>query len=253
MRVRIRELLAAASSASLAVHAPRPASAVAHGWVRSVRKQKSVAFMHIDDGSSAQGLQVVLKAKSTAGFGAASEITTGASVAVTGTLSESRGAGQALELHAESVRLHGASDAAYPLQKKKHTPEFLRSVPHLRPRTRACGAVTRVRSELALATHAFLGGERGLAHVHTPCITTSDAEGGGQLFGLTAPSEAEEDAQPYFGRPAHLTVSGQLCAEALACGVGDVYTFGPCFRAESSNTVRAARQLLLHCDQSTRF
>jgi len=207
---------------------------VVRGWVRSRRDSKAVTFVVLNDGSTIKTLQAVVPAECEAVDPAVDPaVATGASVEVEGTLVESPGKGQRFELKAERVVLLGPADAeTYPLQKKGHSLEFLRGIAHLRPRTNAFGAVFRVRSTLAQVTHAFFAA-RGFHYVHTPIITASDCEGAGEMFEVKASSKDH-----FFGRPAMLTVSGQLNAEALAYGLGKVYTFGPTFRAENSNTSR---------------
>ncbi|MFT7582430.1 MAG: asparaginyl-tRNA synthetase [Myxococcota bacterium] len=206
---------------------------VLRGWLRSRRGSKHVSFLVVNDGSTIETLQVVFPAE-TPGYDATiASLTTGASVEVTGELVESPGKGQRVELRADTVTVLGAADAeTYPLQKKGHSMEFLRQIAHLRPRTNVFGAVFRIRSTLAQATHLFFGGQ-GFHYVHTPIITASDCEGAGEMFEVK--TSGKDD---FFGRPAMLTVSGQLNAEALAYGLGSVYTFGPTFRAENSNTSR---------------
>jgi asparaginyl-tRNA synthetase len=339
-RVTVRQLLATGSAGD---------RAEVRGWVRTVRNQKAFAFVNVNDGSSVAGLQVVASPEATAGYealldGGARALTTGCSVRVVGALQASPGAKQALELRAEAVELVGACDAeAYPLQKKRHTLEFLRGMAHLRPRTNVIGAAARVRSCLAFATHEFFA-QSGFQYVHTPIISASDCEGAGEMFQVTtllqqqqqqqqqgagangggggaggggaaaapaAPALSPEEvrsleravaeqgdrvraakaasstdkarveaevqqllalkqrlaqaaaaaagpasppstphhaaaapagpldySRDFFGEPAFLTVSGQLNAEMYACALGDVYTFGPTFRAENSNTAR---------------
>ncbi len=210
------------------------------GWVRTVRDQKNFAFVEVNDGSTLSGIQIVVE-------GLDSQVTTGASVAVTGTLVESPGAKQKWEIKATSLELLGAcSGEDYPLQKKRHSFEFLRTIAHLRPRTNTQGAVMRVRNTLGFATHEFFQ-KNGFLYVQTPIITGSDCEGGGQQFGVTSlnlnkpPKLADgvvDYSQDFFHRPAYLTVSGQLNGEAMACALSDIYTFGPTFRAENSNTSR---------------
>jgi asparaginyl-tRNA synthetase len=229
------------------------------GWLRSVRFQKKRAFAHVDDGSVAAGLQVLLQPETTTSFDELrAQLGNGCSVRVTGTVQPSPAKGQDWELVATGVELVGTCDDTYPLQKKWHSPEFLRSIAHLRPRTKGGGAVARVRSALALSTHEFFG-HRGFLHVHTPILTSCDAEGGGETFEVlpsqqvgadkasdTAAGEASDagDLAPhFFGQRAYLTVSGQLHGEALAMAHGDVYTFGPCFRAEASHTTRHLAEL----------
>lgn len=245
------------------LRAPEPeAEVVVMGWLRSVRFQKKRAFAHLDDGSAAAGLQVLLKPETTAKFDALKdELGTGCSVRVTGALQPSPAKGQDWELVATGVELVGGCDDSYPLQKKWHSPEFLRGVSHLRPRTRGGAAVGRVRSALALSTHEFFGG-KDFVHVHTPILTGCDAEGGGETFevlpsqqaaaaaaagapgaGVDAAAAAAAAAAHFFGQRAYLTVSGQLHGEALALAHGDIYTFGPCFRAEASHTTRHLAEL----------
>ena len=210
------------------------------GWVRTVRDQKNFAFVEVNDGSTLSGIQIVVE-------GLDAGVTTGASVAVTGTLVESPGAKQKWEIKATSLELlGGCAGEDYPLQKKRHSFEFLRTIAHLRPRTNTQGAVMRVRNTLGFATHEFFQ-KNGFLYVQTPIITGSDCEGGGQQFGVTSlnlnkpPKLADgvvDYSQDFFHRPAYLTVSGQLNGEAMACALSDIYTFGPTFRAENSNTSR---------------
>ncbi len=211
------------------------------GWVRTRRDAKAFSFLELNDGSCLRGIQVVVDA-GTPGSEALLEMTTGASVEVKGRLVASQGKGQAWEVQAAQVVLLGGADESYPLQKKGHTLEFLREIAHLRPRSNLFGAVFRVRSRMAYAVHTFFQ-ERGFLNVHTPMITASDCEGAGEMFRVTtlAPGagKLEED---FFGKPTFLTVSGQLEAETLACALGKVYTFGPTFRAENSNTSRHAAE-----------
>lgn len=228
-----------------------------NGWVRSVRDQKAFAFVDLNDGSSLAGLQVVVDADSDA-FAVVPVLTTGCSVSAVGTIVESLGKGQRYEMKASGLRVLGAADASYPLQKKRHSLEFLRTIAHLRPRTNAIGAMARVRSVLATATHSFFDSE-GFVYLNAPIITASDCEGAGEMFRVTTTippegdmtsipvvSESEEEgkdgqvdfSKDFFGKPAYLTVSGQLSAETYACALSDVYTFGPTFRAENSNTSR---------------
>ncbi len=205
-----------------------------HGWIRSFRSSKNVAFIALTDGSCADTLQIVISNDCPGLTAAQPNLTTGASVRVHGTLAASPGKGQRVELHARDVQVLGTCDATtYPLQKKGHTLEFLRSISHLRSRSNTFGAVFRIRSRLALATHEFFA-DHGFTMAHTPIITTSDCEGAGEMFEVVTQKRGE----PFFGRPASLTVSGQLHGESLAAGLGRIYTFGPTFRAENSNTVR---------------
>lgn len=217
------------------------------GWVRTVRNQKTFSFVEINDGSTLSNFQVVADAKMPGYEKLMEKLTTGVSVAVSGKLEESPGKHQELEMHASTIDIIGECDpTVYPLQKKRHTFEFLRSIAHLRPRTNTLGAVARVRNALAYATHRFFQ-ERGFIYLHTPIITASDCEGAGKMFQVTTldlasppkTSEGKIDySQDFFGSTAYLTVSGQLNGEIYACSMSDVYTFGPTFRAENSNTSR---------------
>src|SRR5579884_4099108 len=222
----------------------------AHGWVKTRRDSKGVHFVQINDGSCFQDLQVVID-EGTIPEDILKHVTTGASVRVTGDLVESPAAGQAVELKAREIVIYGEADpATYPLQKKGHTFEFLREIQHLRTRANTFGAVFRVRNALARAIHTFFQ-ERGFLYVHTPIVTASDAEGAGAMFGVTTldlmnlPRHREgaqagqiDFSQDFFAKPAYLTVSGQLEAEIFALAFTNVYTFGPTFRAENSNTPR---------------
>ncbi len=217
------------------------------GWVRSVRDQKEFAFVMVNDGSTLAGLQVIIESSLPHFDEAIKMMTTGSSISITGTVVQSPGAGQAVELKASEVEVIGQCDAeSYPLQKKRHTLEFLRTIAHLRPRTNTIGAVARVRSTLSYATHKFFQ-EKGFLYVHTPVITASDCEGAGQMFNVTTldshnsphtPDKKVDYSQDFFGKQSFLTVSGQLNGEAYACALSDIYTFGPTFRAENSNTSR---------------
>ncbi|GAB6390961.1 MAG: asparagine--tRNA ligase [Treponematales bacterium] len=227
----------------------------ARGWVRTVRDMKNLVFVEVNDGSSFRGLQCAFDR----GAGLAADtltalarLATGAAVEARGRLVKSPASGQAVEVAASGLAVIGDAPAeaapgtpAYPLQKKRHSLEFLREIAHLRPRTNTFGAVARVRNHLAFAIHRYFQ-ERGFLYVHTPLITASDAEGAGAMFQVTtldldalAKSGAAVDyAQDFFGRRTGLTVSGQLEAETYACALSRVYTFGPAFRAENSNTAR---------------
>jgi len=233
-----------------ALHSSSPVDAIlVQGWVRTRRDAKSFSFIELNDGSCLHSLQVIANS-SLPNYAAIQHLTTGASVSVLGKLVPSQGQGQKWEVVAESVDILGLADATYPLQKKGHTPEFLREIAHLRPRSNLFGCVFRVRSRLAFAIHQFFQ-ERGFAYVHTPIVTGSDCEGAGELFRVTTldlknPPKREDGAidyaQDFFARPTYLTVSGQLEAEAFACALAKVYTFGPTFRAENSNTSRHASE-----------
>jgi len=222
----------------------------AHGWVKTRRDSKGIHFLQINDGSGFQDLQVVVE-EGTLPEEVIRHVTTGACVRVVGDLVESPAAGQAVELKAKEIHVFGPADpATYPLQKKGHTMEFLREIAHLRTRSNTFGAVFRVRNALSYAIHRFFQ-ERGFLYVQTPIITASDAEGAGAMFGVTTldlmnlprlkegPHAGQIDfSQDFFGKPAYLTVSGQLEAEIFALSFANVYTFGPTFRAENSNTPR---------------
>lgn len=217
------------------------------GWVRTVRNQKTFTFIEINDGSTFTNLQIVATPDVPGYAALINQLSTGSSVSVKGTIVESPGEKQNLELQATHITIIGKCDPEiYPLQKKKHTFEFLRSIAHLRPRTNTIGAVTRVRNALAFATHLFFQ-EKGFLYVQTPIITGSDCEGAGKMFRVTTldlqnlPKNVKgeiDNTQDFFGKPTYLTVSGQLNGESYACALSDVYTFGPTFRAENSNTSR---------------
>ena len=208
------------------------------GWIRTRRDTGSFSFLEINDGSSLGGLQMIADQELSNYDGEIKHLTTGCSVIATGELKESPAKGQDVELHCEEVEVVGwAEPENYPLQKKRHSFEFLRDISHLRPRTNALGAVSRVRSRLSYAVHQFFH-ERGFDQIHTPIITTSDCEGAGEMFQVISSDEAAGKGGPFFGRQAGLTVSGQLQAEVYALALGNVYTFGPTFRAENSNTSR---------------
>ena len=219
------------------------------GWVRTRRDSKDFSFIELNDGSCLRNLQIIAR-NPLGNYADIQRLTTGASITVHGELVASQGKGQAWELVADKIDIVGRSDDSYPLQKKGHTPEFLREIAHLRPRSNLFGCVFRVRSRLAFAIHQFFQ-ERGFVYVHTPIITGSDCEGAGELFHVTAidcknpprTKEGEIDyAKDFFARQTYLTVSGQLEAEAFACALSKVYTFGPTFRAENSNTSRHANE-----------
>jgi len=218
------------------------------GWVRSRRDSKAgLSFIDVGDGSSIAKMQVVADAALPNYTDEVLRCHIGCSIAVDGRLVASRGRGQAVEIQADAVRLVGECDPDdYPIQKQATSLEHLRTVPHLRGRTRTFQAIMRVRSELAFAVHDFFR-ERGFCYLHTPIVTASDCEGAGELFRVTALDPGDPPrgadgavswAEDFFAREAFLTVSGQLEGEAYACGMGDVYTFGPTFRAENSNTSR---------------
>jgi asparaginyl-tRNA synthetase len=233
-RTRIRDALKATEPME---------SVTVMGWVRTRRDAKDFSFVDLNDGSCLSGLQVILPGDLPDYDRWIGEITTGASLQVQGHLVASQGKGQRWELQASAVQLMGRSDASYPLQKKRHSPEFMREMAHLRPRSNLFGSVFRVRSRLAQAVHRFFS-ERDFFYIHTPIITASDCEGAGELFRVTTldPSRGGDPTKDFFGKPSYLTVSGQLAAETFACALSNVYTFGPTFRAENSNTSRHASE-----------
>jgi asparaginyl-tRNA synthetase len=213
-----------------------------NGWVRTRRDAKGFSFLELNDGSCLANLQVVVDA-GTPGADQLPHCNTGASVIAVGSLVSSPAQGQKWELRATSLKLVGAADASYPLQKKGHTQEFLRTIAHLRPRSNLYGAIFRMRSKLAFAVHQFFN-ERDFVYVHTPIITASDCEGAGEMFRVTT-LKGNIDEKPdadFFGKRTYLTVSGQLEGETFACALSKIYTFGPTFRAENSNTARHAAE-----------
>src|SRR5438067_5611922 len=219
------------------------------GWVRTRRDSKDFSFIELNDGSSLRNLQVIAR-NTLPNYAVVQRLITGASIIVRGALVASQGKGQNWEVVADEVSIVAASDDSYPLQKKRHTPEFLREIAQPRPRSNLFGCVFRVRSRLAFAIHQFFQ-ERGFYYIHTPIITGSDCEGAGELFRVTAidsnnpprrPDGAVDYSKDFFSRSTYLTVSGQLEAEAFASALSKVYTFGPTFRAENSNTSRHANE-----------
>lgn len=217
------------------------------GWVRTKRDSKQFTFINVNDGSTLAGLQVVLSADLPDYEDLVKQISTGAAVEIEGVLVESPGKGQRVELQGQKLTVIGGADPeTFPLQKKRHSFEFLRTIGHLRARTNTLGAVFRVRNACAQAIHQFFQ-DQGFLWVHTPIITASDCEGAGEMFAVTnlnlnQPPKTNQGAvdfeQDFFGKPAYLTVSGQLEAEIMAMAFSNVYTFGPTFRAENSNTSR---------------
>ncbi len=219
---------------------------IVEGWVRTRRGNKNVSFIAINDGSIIHSMQIVVDI---AVFGeeALKNITTGACIKVNGILVESQGQGQPVEMQAKEIHIYGTSDPeTYPLQKKGHTLEFLRSIAHLRPRTNTFGAVLRIRHNMAFAIHKYFN-DKGFYYIHTPIITGSDAEGAGQMFRVSTldphnlpktPDGKIDFSQDFFGKETNLTVSGQLEGELAAMALSEIYTFGPTFRAENSNTPR---------------
>ena len=212
------------------------------GWIRTRRDSKAFSFLELNDGTCLGNLQIVADA-GIPGYEDISKMNTGASVEIRGRLIPSPAAGQMWEMQATSLKLLGEIPEDYPLQKKGHGAEFLRSIAHLRPRTNLYGAVFRTRSRMAFAVHKFFQ-ERDFIYVHTPIITASDCEGAGEMFRVTTLPEARNSKpeEDFFGKRAFLTVSGQLEGETFACALSNIYTFGPTFRAENSNTSRHAAE-----------
>ena len=238
-RTRIKDALAAERKVS---------ELCVKGWVRTVRRSKEVAFLALNDGSCFASIQIVLE-PTMPGFDEAARLGTGACVAVVGALVPSPASGQRWEVKAARVEILGDADEEYPLQKKRHSLEYLRTIAHLRPRSNTFGAVFRVRSALSFAIHQFFR-ERGFLYVHTPIITANDCEGAGEMFRVTTldplkppVKEGKVDwSEDFFGEKAGLTVSGQLQGELFATAFADIYTFGPTFRAENSHTSRHASE-----------
>ena len=220
------------------------------GWARTIRDMKTFGFIELNDGSCFKNLQVVMDAAALENYKEIAGQNVGAALSVTGTVVLTPEAKQPLEIKAAAISVEGASTPDYPLQKKRHSVEYLRTIQHLRPRTNLFSAAFRVRSMAAHAIHTFFQ-DRGFVYVHTPIITASDCEGAGEMFRVTTldmdhlprtEDGAVDYRQDFFGKPANLTVSGQLNAENFAMAFGDVYTFGPTFRAEKSNTTRHAAE-----------
>ena len=219
------------------------------GWVKTRRDSKDFSFIEINDGSCLKNIQVIAN-NTLENYDEIKKLTTGSSVAVKGALIESAGGKQKYEVRADVVEIYGIAPDDYPLQKKGMSDEFLRTIAHLRPRTNKYGAAFRVRSRLSYAIHNFFQ-ERGFVYVHTPLITASDCEGAGEMFQVTTldlkntpklPNGEVDYSKDFFGKEARLTVSGQLNGEMYSCALGDIYTFGPTFRAENSNTQRHAAE-----------
>ncbi len=233
-RVKIKELLGGTTPMD---------EVLMKGWVRTRRDSKTFSFMELNDGSCLKNIQVLADA-SLENYAEIIKLTTGSALSVVGRLVASPGKGQKWELHADHMEIISVAPEDYPLQKKRHSDEFLRSIAHLRPRTNKYGAMFRIRSEMALAIHQFYR-EKEFRYLHAPVITGSDCEGAGEMFRVTnldlagvAQSGKMNPADDFFGQESNLTVSGQLSAEMFALSLGDVYTFGPTFRAENSNTSR---------------
>ncbi len=236
LRTKVREILQRESAGG---------EVLVQGWVKTTRSSKAVSFIQINDGSTLRDIQVVVD-ETLPDYSLVKSLSTGCSVSVVGNLVESPGKGQRFEVQAKGLELLGAADPEeYPLQKKRHTLEFLRELAHLRPRTNTFGAMARVRNAMAFAIHSFFQ-SRGFLYIQSPIITPSDAEGIGAMFRVTTlnlenPPRRDgsvDQGEDFFGKPVFLTVSGQLEAEIFALALADVYTFGPTFRAENSNTSR---------------
>lgn len=236
MRTKIKDLLRMT---------PTSQEVTVKGWVRTKRDNKTIAFIALNDGSIVHNIQIVVDV-SNFDEQMLKSITTGACIRATGVLVESAGSGQPVEIQAKEIEVYGTADNTYPLQKKGHSLEFLREIAYLRPRTNTFGAVLRMRHAMAFAIHNYFN-EHGYCYIHTPIITGSDCEGAGEMFNVTTldisnPPRTEEGCVDYskdfFGKPCSLTVSGQLEGELAAMALSQIYTFGPTFRAENSNTPR---------------
>lgn len=239
-RTKIKDLLASESTLD---------EVLIKGWVKTKRDSKDFSFIEVNDGSCLKNIQIIAN-NSLNNYDDIKKLTTGSSVAITGALIESAGGKQKYEVSAQKIEIYGLAPEDYPLQKKGMSDEFLRTIAHLRPRTNKYGAAFRVRSRLSYAIHQFFQ-NRGFVYVHTPLITGSDCEGAGEMFRVTTldmenlpklPNGKIDYSKDFFGKEAHLTVSGQLNGEMYACALGDIYTFGPTFRAENSNTQRHAAE-----------
>lgn len=239
-RMNVKEALGAAEAVE---------AVEVYGWIRTRRDSKGFSFIEINDGSCLANLQVIAD-EATEGYAGIHDYTTGSAVRIAGPLVESEGKGQRWEIKATEIGLVGKADDSYPLQKKRHSLEYMREIAHLRPRSNLFGAVFRVRSRLSYAIHQFFQ-ENGFLYVHTPLITASDCEGAGEMFRVSTidPANPPRDGEgavdyekDFFARPTYLTVSGQLEAEIFALSHSNVYTFGPTFRAENSNTSRHASE-----------
>lgn len=225
-------------------------SVTVSGWIRTLRDSKTVGFIELNDGTFFRGVQIVFERDTLNNFDEVAKFPSGSAIIVEGEIVETPNAKQAFEIKAKKIKLEGLSSADYPLQKKRHSFEYLRTIAHLRPRTNAFSAVFRVRSQIAYAIHKFFQ-ERDFVNVHTPIITTSDCEGAGEMFRVTTldynkiPLNQDREidySKDFFGRQAGLTVSGQLAGEAYSMAFRNIYTFGPTFRAENSNTARHASE-----------
>ncbi len=228
---------------SKALAASQPMDSICiKGWVRTRRDAKGFSFLELNDGSCLANIQCIVD-EGTPAFAAMEQVNTGAAVSIEGALVASLGKGQSFEVRAKELSVYGLADQeSFPLQKKRHSDEFLRTIAHLRSRTNKFGAAFRIRAEAAMAVHDYFRQE-GFFNVHTPILTGSDCEGAGEMFRVTNLALGEKNIEKdFFGKECNLTVSGQLEAEALALGLGRVYTFGPTFRAENSNTPRHAAE-----------
>ena len=239
-RTKIKQLLASETTLD---------EVLLKGWVKTKRDSKDFSFIEVNDGSCLKNIQIIAN-NTLSNYNDIKKLTTGSSVAIKGALIESAGGKQKYEVVAKEVTIYSVAPDDYPLQKKGMTDEFLRSIAHLRPRTNKYGAAFRVRSRLSYAIHNFFQ-SRGFDYVHTPLITASDCEGAGEMFQVTTldlknppklPNGEIDYSKDFFGKEARLTVSGQLNGEMFACALGDIYTFGPTFRAENSNTQRHAAE-----------
>lgn len=221
---------------------------VIKGWIRTKRESKDFSFLEVNDGSCLKNIQIIAET-TLSNYSEIEKITTGSAISVSGKLVESIGSGQKWEIKADGVEIISLAPETFPLQKKRHTDEYLRTISHLRPRTNKYGAAFRIRSELSYAVHKFFH-DHGFQYIHTPILTSSDCEGAGELFRVTTLDlnnlprldNKTDYRKDFFGKEANLTVSGQLSAEMFALALGDVYTFGPTFRAENSNTARHAAE-----------
>jgi asparaginyl-tRNA synthetase len=219
-----------------------------NGWVRTRRDSKGFSFIEVNDGSCLKNIQIIAPSN-LPNYDEIQRLTTGSAVGISGSLVPSQGKGQSWEITADQILVIGLAPETFPLQKKRHSDEYLRTIAHLRPRTNKYGAIFRIRSELSYAIHTFFR-DRGFRYIHSPIITGSDCEGAGEMFRVTTldiKNPALKDrgldaSQDFFGKEVNLTVSGQLSAEMFALALGDVYTFGPTFRAENSNTRRHAAE-----------
>lgn len=211
------------------------------GWIKTLRNSKNVSFIELNDGSCFKCMQIVFD-NTLKNYETISKLNVGSSITITGEIIESPGAKQLFEIHAKNIKIENAAPEDFPLQKKRHSLEYLRTIAHLRPRTNIFLAVFKIRSLAAFAIHKFFN-ENNFVYVNTPIITASDCEGAGEMFRVTTLNKNFDNAnEDFFGKMAYLTVSGQLSAETFACAFRNVYTFGPTFRAENSNTPRHAAE-----------